>query len=547
MRTFSLCVLLACGGSRSTTETPEATPVTTAPSPAAEGALAVAGDLSPWTIIGVPARWPELRDAMRAMVPGELPRDLEELFAMTSYEQLIGKMGGRGRRTFSELQGVDPTRPAVLRFAEVMTDDFGALLEVTRETSYLRHVLAIPAADAAALEADLRSREDHGERFWVQRDGDYVFAVFAEHDRPTPPDMTRLRSDTPPSAVLRFAFRDHPVAMHLRGSRLQPYATAIGAEMMTRALHWVEDAEQLAAMRTVGTAELLGARARTEPSSHEIAEVALAVVPGPAPRIDGMARLTVRGRDALAAGIEAPPVQRGVLGAPIGVRTGISFPAAAQASGMPVGYEGLQGRELTRAFQRCGFACAAASLAQPFSAARTVGVRPLRELDEAGILALAAGEPTRVDADLDLMALARLSREREIVAMQPRPIFLRTEVRGGAWFGSLALEATAAEGALDGLRAEASTIEALEVPRSEGYACLVRYMAALADGLEAYANVSPESRASIVSGIREEVEPHRSCAAADPANAAELATLESLIPDPNAPPPTPEPEPVTAP
>ncbi|HJL03471.1 MAG TPA: hypothetical protein RMH85_13870 [Polyangiaceae bacterium LLY-WYZ-15_(1-7)] len=540
-----LALMLGCGPA--TTPAPPATPVSPAPPPATPEALRVAGDDALFTLFLRPERWEEVRASTRPLLQLPLPRELHGLLAApTPADAGRALLPRELRGLFEELPGLDPARPVVIRIGEVGAPGLAQAVAVSRmdARSSLRHVIALPARDGAALEAalqrELAAAPGAGATTALHRSHGHVFVVFSPGGAPS---TDGLVGDGPaePTAAARHAADDaHPLAMLVRPGRAQAWSTASGASHIALALAMVADRQE--ELRLAGLADVARAHLHTESAGDELAAIGVALAPPETPEaraaLTFVASLGERGRGLVAAGASPSPTASGGPPSALTFRSALDLGAMRDAAGPPPSFAelGSPGR-IARSFQACGYGCLVAAASDPFAhAALAESLGALPSARSEGLLASVvdpALPPGAVEGRLDVALLGERVGEREIAALAEvvPALTLRSRVVDGAWVGVFGGE-RAAERRLDDLVARARGTRPVASGARENdaaRACLRRFGHAVVDGLEVFTAAAPEERERLVAAARAEAAPHRACAAADPTLADALAGWDAVL------------------
>lgn len=507
---LSLTLLFACVGTAATPTTPRPAIRSTQLDEAG-----LAGDRAAFTLIARPNRWTDLTSALTRVTGEVIPPEA----TAQPIENLLGELWSFFYLGLPE--GLDPERPIVIRLGEA-DDNLSALVNavaVGRAPPALRHVFVFPARSVSAMRADLERRivsscsgtplvcgklgQPH-----VLSDDSHVFIVFGSE---APESAASLRAE--PGPVFRWALQgDAAIAGHLRASALRGAASLQGAGAIHQALLHV-DPGYAGAIRIAGMSEVLGLHLRSSPYGRELSDIAFAVESSPL-SVRLAARLTASGVARLAAHADADPAPAGE--APIVVRSALDLRGVIAAAELPFGFRSLSSGSVADAYLSGGMGMHAAALLSPVASLRLF---PERVSEEALARMVqmrtdTAMEPGAIHADVDVAMLMAGGRLFSDLARVMPHVYFRSKVSGGAWVGVITLDENA----------QAPTARFEVAPDTladpDSLVCLERLGAMVSGGLEAFGNVSEESRSRLVAEVRRSAEAQAACVT-DPRLAAE--------------------------
>lgn len=490
-RAFALVLLVACGASETRTAAVEVQATNDAP-PAVDMSWIGGGDALVELMIR-PHRWPEVRDAARALT-GEraMPRDIEDLLATATFQDAVRLVFDD---RFGTLNGLDPERPVMARlFEPAQPISFAQVMQAAQgntQTALVHHWVVIPATDTAVLAASIRE----GLSRRCERNGDAMRCRSHDLHLLTADDWVVVAIDTD-QLPERSANNDaswalgHPAAMHVQFEKMRQIGPYVGATRVDAALSAASDEVQNT-MRAVATSELLVAHLHLRPELEELDSAVVALSTEPFGFI-GAARMTERGA--------AIPFQRGAptaaSEAALVIRTGFDLEAA--RSNFPTFDTGVEydtPQDLIHRIQECGFFCFAHGVSLPFTSARMAREMGAFEAAEFAWVvddSLAENE-VRLDAQLD--QFPRPLRELGQLVPQAR---LSARRESSHWVAALGFPETPS---LDGLATPGVGLASRTTSSDEERTCVARMMVDAMAGLRALGGVVESERSAIIQRI----------------------------------------------
>ncbi|MFK7999300.1 MAG: hypothetical protein AB8H86_06865 [Polyangiales bacterium] len=443
-RALAALALAGCGSSLPQPETP--TPVQSVAAPV----LSAAGDSAVITLAVYPARLPEFVGQATFLEP--VLQTLVDQYAADA--AVFDAWVGDATRNYREGEvgsvlhwpGLDLTRPIFFRVGEAPDELQGALAVLSGASSPLRHVLACPATDAAALQAHFESlfancpvsggmRQCRRHQVQIVHNAEWVFVV--RHEGPMPA-LSAADLMAPADPLAEWAYENGPVAGYLRPQSIRGVGAHLGSARAADALSEASG-DSVNLMRWIAASEVVGAYLQSSPYGMEAEGFAFVVQPSP---------LSLSFRASLSqAGAHYSQTPRGEAARGGNTETGIVIRSSYALNALlaphhPFGY-GTDEREINEAMRRCGVACSIRAAFEPSAylpflvdaQGPSAALSAIAELEvdpalEAGTL--------DIDADTSSIQGARAGAR----------LFARSRIAERSWSGGVSFVAEAASEAL---------------------------------------------------------------------------------------------------
>lgn len=440
-----LALVVGCGGSLPQPET-----ATVVQQPVTAQALSAAGDTAFLTLAVVPARLSEFVGQWTAVQP-ELQALLD---GFATDAAVFNAWLGDATRRFREgdvsdvldWPGLDLTRPIFFRMGEAPEELQSALAVLAGGPSPLRHVLACPATDPVALQANFESMftrctlsdglRQCGERqVQIVHNDEWVFVVQSEGAMPA---LSASDLMAPADPLAEWAYASGPVAAFVRSRRIRGAAAHLASGAAVGALAGASP-ESAGLMRTMAASEIVGAYLRTSPYGNDFPTMAFVVQPSPF-SLSFRASLSERGvqysQGSVGEASREGNAESGVL-----IRTSFDF-ALFTAGRHPFGYP-VDPRSMQDAMRTCGFACMIRAAFEPRAYLPFVLGGPSRAA------ALSANSELEVDPSLDPGTVdVDVDASQIPIARDGALLSLRSRFDERSWSGGLSFDAEGATAAL---------------------------------------------------------------------------------------------------
>lgn len=387
--------------------------------------------------------------ALRALAGPALPPEMLPLLSMDRPEALMAMAGGEAA-ALSQVQGLDRTRPLLLRLGEAPDDFDGAVATAMgRAPSQLRHVLVLPATESAVLRASLAEKagqlcrsatastfqcDDH--LLSLFEHGSWVVASLSR----APVALAELVASPGGEGTLAWALdARRPMSLHFRMREARGVAMFYGAERMNQAMLSMRasPADRGAAVAE-GIQSIFRAFVHMSAFGQEIETAALSLRASPA-SVLGVAQLTSTGESRISAPSSAALGQA----TPAMVTVRSHYHLRSLTASTPDAFtfaDARSPREVSRPLNECGAGCMLRVLAEPFGYAHTVSRIGAEEFNE--IVAFVQDDalaPGVIDVEFDNARIAEEAGEPELTRMAasvPRG-HLHSQVQGRMWAGAL--------------------------------------------------------------------------------------------------------------
>ncbi|MFT5356792.1 MAG: hypothetical protein ACI9KE_004018 [Polyangiales bacterium] len=504
---LALALVVGCGGSLPQPET-----ATVVQQPVTAQVLSAAGDTAVLTLAVVPARLPEFVGQGTFLQP-EL-QALVDQFATDA--AVFNAWLGDATRHFREgdlvsvldWPGLDLTRPIFFRMGEAPDELQSALAVLAGGLSPLRHVLACPATDPVALQANFESMftrctlsgglRQCGERqVQIVHNADWVFVV---QDEDPSPAVSASDLMAPPDPLAEWAYASGPIAAFVRAPRIRGAAAHFAAGLGARAIASA-DPESAGLLRTMAASEIVGAYLRSSPYGSELTNMAFVLQASPL-RLSFRASLSEDGAHYSQAPVgeanRGGNAEFGVL-----IRTSSPVEALLGAARQPFGYPTAE-RAMNSAMRSCGIACVVRGVFEPSAylpfllggSSPTAALSALAELEVAPSL-----DAGTFDVDVNVNS-SMIPMGRDGARMSIRSRF---DVR--SWSGGLSFDAEGATSALVLARSAPDTdVLAQDDGRDASLACLNglgQHVTMSLEGLAQAPDVAAQARESVMARAAE--------------------------------------------
>lgn len=430
-----------------TTPTPVAAPAAAGTVPASE-LMTLAGSQAAVTLTLRLDKWSEAMAALRALVGPALPPQMLMLLSFDRPEALMA-MAGREAAAMSQVDGLDRTRPIIVRLGEAPDDLSAALAAGTASApSPLRHVAVIPATQSSVLLASLSAKATEGCNASgpAQFDCDGRTLSLFEHGNWVLVAVSRTPIASAAALVgapgregtLAWALdARRPMSAHIRVHQARAFAMFDSAESMAGALAFVSPSSR-AEVAADGMTSIFNAFVHMSAFGQEVDTFAFSLRASP-PSILGVAQLNATGQQRLA--LHTNGLAAHVEPSAVTVRTGYDLRSISTAAPDAFTFANAQRpREVMRPLEECGPGCMLRVLAEPIAFSHTVNRIGAEEFND--ILAIQHRSdlaPGVIDVDIDMMRVATETGETDLrrMATAVPHVHLHSQITGSMWAGAL--------------------------------------------------------------------------------------------------------------
>lgn len=419
------------------------TPIATGTVPTNE-LMVLAGSKAALTLALRLDKWSEAMTALRALAGPALPPEMIPLLSFDRPEALMA-MAGRDAAAMSQVQGLDRTRPIVVRIGEA-PDDFSAAIAsgVAGAPSPLRHVVVIPATDSAVLRASLTEKatqacrglspttfDCNGMTLSFFEHGTWVLAALS---RTPVASVNELVSTPGREGTLAWALdASRPMSAHFRIREARAFAMFFAAEDIAQAR-----TRSRSIPGNEGINALFQMFVHMSPFGQEVESFAVSLRAAPASLI-AVAQLTPTGHRRLS--LQTSGIAAQVSPAMVTVRSSYDLRSITNAAPDAFTFANAsRPRDVTRPLERCGPGCMLRVLAEPIGYAHTVGRIGAEELNEVVSIQHRSDLPPGViDVEIDTVRVAEEAGEpdlRRMAQIVPR-LHLHSTIQGTMWAGAM--------------------------------------------------------------------------------------------------------------